>query len=126
MRLHAKLRFLAVMLAMFVLTPTFEAWAHGDAQHAQTASAERHIAAADSKASASFHLLARAAVDQGSRQKGCGGAACCVSVCASCCSMVALEFQVAAPLPSTLRLDLPLGLPQAGLGPDRIRRPPKT
>ena len=56
----------------------------------------------------------------------CGGAACCGSVCVTCCSLLANDVVIPEPAGSAKRVKIAKGPPQSGFGSQRIRRPPKS
>lgn len=124
MWLRTNLRYLiALILALATLLLASEAWAHGNHHHLRTAGTERHISAS----TPGFKIEASSAFENRlAGQEKCGGAACCGSVCLSCCSVLVQEIVVQAPQLSMMRLELSNGVPQAGLGAERIRRPPKS
>ena len=131
MRLLANIRYvIAVMLAFSTLSLATEAWAHSNHQHAQSAGAERQISPStphpNSSASGRYYEASTAIGRAFARQGKCGGAMCCGSVCVNCCSLIAPDVSFARPLLSKMWVELTTGLPQAGLGPDSIRRPPKV
>ena len=130
MRLLVNIRFvLAAMLALSILPLATGAWAHGNHEHTQTGATERQIfpstSLPDSGTGVRGYEASGAIGGHFARQGKCGGL-CCGSVCVSCCSLIAPDVGFARPLPTMMRLELSTGLSQAGLGPDRIRRPPKV